>query len=99
MRNIEIVNRKSFKIEWIGPKCDHIAAKDYILKKFLNENPDPDKTCYSHFTTATGMKYLFSNSKFEFNFNDFSDTENIKLVFCAVKDTIMQAALKEFNLA
>lgn len=28
-----------------------------------------------------------------------SDTENIKLVFCAVKDTIMQTALKEFNLA
>ncbi|KAJ6648870.1 G protein alpha q subunit [Pseudolycoriella hygida] len=63
-----------------GPKQDHASAKDYILKKFLNENPDPDKTCYSHFTTAT-------------------DTENIKLVFCAVKDTIMQNALKEFNLA
>lgn len=29
----------------------------------------------------------------------FKDTENIKLVFCAVKDTIMQTALKEFNLA
>jgi len=27
------------------------------------------------------------------------DTENIKLVFCAVKDTIMQNALKEYNLA
>lgn len=63
-----------------GPKQDHIAAKDYILKKFLKENPDPDRTCYSHFTVAT-------------------DTENIKLVFCAVKDTIMQNALKEFNLA
>lgn len=29
----------------------------------------------------------------------YTDTENIKLVFCAVKDTIMQSALKEFNLA
>ena len=28
-----------------------------------------------------------------------TDTENIKLVFCAVKDTIMQAALKEFGMA
>ena len=28
-----------------------------------------------------------------------TDTENIKLVFCAVKDTIMQNALKEYNLA
>jgi len=28
-----------------------------------------------------------------------TDTENIKLVFCAVKDTIMQTALKEFGMA
>lgn len=38
---------------------------------------------------------LFSFSRFEL----LTDTENIKLVFCAVKDTIMQSALKEFNLA
>ncbi|XP_075230943.1 G protein alpha q subunit [Lycorma delicatula] len=63
-----------------GPKQDHIAAREYILKLYLATNPDPDRQCYSHFTTAT-------------------DTENIKLVFCAVKDTIMQNALKEFNLA
>lgn len=79
---ISCVNNKLIyrKLYITGPKQDHASAKDYILKKFLNENPDPDKTCYSHFTTAT-------------------DTENIKLVFCAVKDTIMQNALKEFNLA
>nr|CAH7748673.1 unnamed protein product [Callosobruchus chinensis]CAH7754065.1 unnamed protein product [Callosobruchus chinensis] len=66
--------------EYEGPKQDHIAAREFVLKKYLNENPDPERSCYSHFTTAT-------------------DTENIKLVFCAVKDTIMQTALKEFNLA
>ncbi|XP_043289813.1 G protein alpha q subunit isoform X2 [Venturia canescens] len=33
------------------------------------------------------------------HFTAATDTENIKLVFCAVKDTIMQSALKEFNLA
>ncbi|XP_047984273.1 G protein alpha q subunit-like [Leguminivora glycinivorella] len=66
--------------EYDGPKQDAPKAMDFILQKFLAENPDPDRQCYSHFTTAT-------------------DTENIKLVFCAVKDTIMQAALKEFNLA
>ncbi|XP_055374048.1 G protein alpha q subunit isoform X3 [Condylostylus longicornis] len=65
--------------EFDGPKQDHMAAKNFVLQKYLNANPDPDRQCYSHFTTAT-------------------DTENIKLVFCAVKDTIMQAALKEFNL-
>ncbi|XP_015840415.1 G protein alpha q subunit isoform X5 [Tribolium castaneum] len=66
--------------EYDGPKQDHISAREYILKVYLRENPDPERSCYSHFTTAT-------------------DTENIKLVFCAVKDTIMQTALKEFNLA
>ncbi|XP_029404797.1 G protein alpha q subunit isoform X2 [Bactrocera dorsalis] len=65
--------------EYDGPKCDHAAAKQFVLKKYLAANPDPERQCYSHFTTAT-------------------DTENIKLVFCAVKDTIMQNALKEFNL-
>ncbi|XP_037717458.1 G protein alpha q subunit isoform X5 [Drosophila suzukii] len=65
--------------EYDGPKQDHAAAKQFVLKKYLASNPDPERQCYSHFTTAT-------------------DTENIKLVFCAVKDTIMQNALKEFNL-
>ncbi|XP_054279592.1 G protein alpha q subunit isoform X2 [Macrosteles quadrilineatus] len=66
--------------EYDGAKQDHIGAREFILQIYLKTNPDPDRTCYSHFTTAT-------------------DTENIKLVFCAVKDTIMQNALKEFNLA
>jgi hypothetical protein len=29
----------------------------------------------------------------------YTDTENIKLIFCAVKDTIMHNTLQEFNLA
>lgn len=66
--------------EYDGPKQSPQPAMDYVLKVYLSSNPDPDRQCYSHFTTAT-------------------DTENIKLVFCAVKDTIMQTALKEFNLA
>lgn len=28
----------------------------------------------------------------------FSDTENIRFVFAAVKDTILQSNLKEYNL-
>ncbi|XP_065567169.1 G protein alpha q subunit-like [Artemia franciscana] len=63
-----------------GPKQDHVAAREYVLKMYLAQNPDSERTCYAHMTCAT-------------------DTENIKLVFCAVKDTIMQSALKEYNLA
>merc|ERR1740128_255405 len=66
--------------EYDGEKNDHIGAREYICKMYMMQNPDPDRSCYSHFTVAT-------------------DTENIKLVFCAVKDTIMQSALKEYNLA
>nr|XP_023024071.1 guanine nucleotide-binding protein G(q) subunit alpha-like [Leptinotarsa decemlineata] len=66
--------------EYEGPQRDAIAAREFILRMFVDLNPDSEKIIYSHFTCAT-------------------DTENIKLVFCAVKDTIMQTALKEFNLA
>lgn len=37
-----------------GAKQDHIGAREYILKLYLRENPDPERSCYSHFTTATG---------------------------------------------
>lgn len=47
-----------FKMHLKGEKLDHIAAREYILKLYLRENPDPERSCYSHFTTATG--YLFS---------------------------------------
>lgn len=60
-----------FTINFIGPKQDHIAAKDYILKKFLKENPDPDKTCYSHFTTATGKPLELKDSLIIFRFSRY----------------------------
>jgi len=65
--------------EFDGPQKDAQAAREYILKMFVDLNPDPDKIIYSHFTCAT-------------------DTENIRFVFAAVKDTILQLNLKEYNL-
>ncbi|KAI0986024.1 hypothetical protein GJ496_010672 [Pomphorhynchus laevis] len=62
-----------------GPSNDFQAAKEFILKMYLDLNPDSDKIVYSHFTCAT-------------------DTENIRFVFAAVKDTILQLNLKEYNL-
>ena len=61
---------------------------------FVDLNPDTEKIIYSHFTCATGK-----NKRLIDVLPAFSDTENIKLVFCAVKDTIMQSALKEFGMA
>ncbi|CAD5111859.1 DgyrCDS1125 [Dimorphilus gyrociliatus] len=65
--------------EFDGPQKDAQQAREFILKMFVDLNPDPDKIIYSHFTCAT-------------------DTENIRFVFAAVKDTILQLNLKEYNL-
>lgn len=65
--------------EYDGPQRDAIAAREFILRMFVELNPDADKIIYSHFTCAT-------------------DTENIRFVFAAVKDTILQQNLKEYNL-
>ncbi|XP_015173442.1 PREDICTED: guanine nucleotide-binding protein G(q) subunit alpha isoform X8 [Polistes dominula] len=65
--------------EYDGPQRDAIAAREFILRMFVDLNPDSEKIIYSHFTCAT-------------------DTENIRFVFAAVKDTILQSNLKEYNL-
>jgi len=38
-----------------GPQKDALAAREFILKMFVELNPDPDKIIYSHFTCATGQ--------------------------------------------
>ncbi|XP_075231446.1 guanine nucleotide-binding protein G(q) subunit alpha isoform X1 [Lycorma delicatula] len=65
--------------EYDGPQRDAITAREFILRMFVDLNPDSEKIIYSHFTCAT-------------------DTENIRFVFAAVKDTILQSNLKEYNL-
>ncbi|KAL8203312.1 UNVERIFIED_CONTAM: hypothetical protein K2H54_047713 [Gekko kuhli] len=65
--------------EYDGPQRDGQAAREFILKMFVDLNPESEKIIYSHFTCAT-------------------DTENIRFVFAAVKDTILQLNLKEYNL-
>ncbi len=39
-----------------GPQKDAIAAREFILRMFVDLNPDTDKIIYSHFTCATGKK-------------------------------------------
>ena len=140
----------------LGPKRDAQAAREFILKMYVDLNPDSDKIIYSHFTCATGkclvssllvgfddeqqklaqwcekvpdeqeiyraVKSLFvclrwaqqlhpcSEKPFQrvihwcihsfihSSLRSFLDTENIRFVFAAVKDTILQLNLKEYNL-
>ncbi|KAJ7986981.1 hypothetical protein DPEC_G00334010 [Dallia pectoralis] len=65
--------------EYDGPQRDPQAGREFILKMFVDLNPEPDKIIYSHFTCAT-------------------DTENIRFVFAAIKDYILQQNLQEYNL-
>lgn len=41
--------------EYDGPKKDAIHAREFILRMFVDLNPDSEKIIYSHFTCATGM--------------------------------------------
>lgn len=37
-----------------GPQRDAIAGREFILRMFVDLNPDSEKIIYSHFTCATG---------------------------------------------
>ena len=37
-----------------GPQKDAITAREFILRMFVDLNPDTEKIIYSHFTCATG---------------------------------------------
>uniref|UniRef100_A0A915DUN6 Guanine nucleotide-binding protein subunit alpha n=1 Tax=Ditylenchus dipsaci TaxID=166011 RepID=A0A915DUN6_9BILA len=39
--------------EYDGPPRDEVAAREFILKMFVDLNPDSEKIIYSHFTCAT----------------------------------------------
>lgn len=41
-------------VYFAGPQRDAIAAREFILRMFVDLNPDSEKIIYSHFTCATG---------------------------------------------
>lgn len=58
----------------LGPQRDAITAREFILRMFVDLNPDSEKIIYSHFTCATGKNYscistrIFASMYFSFNF-------------------------------
>merc|ERR1712071_580439 len=50
--------------EYDGPQRDAIAAREFILRMFVDLNPDSDKIIYSHFTCATGRVFFYYFFKF-----------------------------------
>ena len=43
-----------FVVYFPGPQKDAITAREFILRMFVDLNPDTEKIIYSHFTCATG---------------------------------------------
>uniref|UniRef100_H3DDD7 Guanine nucleotide-binding protein subunit alpha n=1 Tax=Tetraodon nigroviridis TaxID=99883 RepID=H3DDD7_TETNG len=44
--------------EYDGPQRDPLAGREFILKMFVDLNPDKDRVIYSHFTCATDTKNI-----------------------------------------
>jgi hypothetical protein len=77
-----------------GPRQDAQAGKDFIKNMFLNMNPDPKRIIFSHYTCATGRVLGGHGTA---NMNNL-ETDDIRFVFDAVKDSILIQYLKEINL-
>jgi len=87
-----------------------LNKKDLLEEKIMKSHigdyfPEFDGPQQDHISAREFIltKYMAQNDDPErqtySHFTCATDTENIKLVFCAVKDTILQNALKEYNLA
>lgn len=87
-----------------------LNKKDLLEEKIMKSHigdyfPEFDGPQQDHVSAREFIltKYMAQNEDsekmFYSHFTCATDTENIKLVFCAVKDTILQNALKEYNLA
>ena len=53
-------------ISFLGPQKDAITAREFILRMFVDLNPDTEKIIYSHFTCATGKKFCLAVDKISF---------------------------------
>ena len=82
-RSIQLIFTLRGHIFPTGPDADGDSAKEFILKMYLALNPVPD---------VGDPKTIYSH------YTQATDTENIRFVFAAVKDTILQLNLKEYNL-
>lgn len=59
IENGRIIYISLLNVLFVGPKKDAIHAREFILKMFVDLNPDSEKIIYSHFTCATGMLFVF----------------------------------------
>ncbi|VEN45778.1 unnamed protein product [Callosobruchus maculatus] len=55
--------------EYEGPQRDAIAAREFILRMFVDLNPDSEKIIYSHFTCATETAIYLDSLELLYYFN------------------------------
>ena len=82
---------------FVGFQREPGPAMEFIRRKFQSTQQTQKKNkvmIYTHETCATGDN---DENDLEIN-NLFSDTEQMKFVFEAVRDTILQHNLRHYNL-
>jgi hypothetical protein len=80
--NLEsIAKHFALKFCCLGPQRDAIAAREFILRMFVDLNPDSEKIIYSHFTCATGRFSLINLLSALLNLIYFLSFLLYKLVF------------------
>ena len=96
---------------FLGPQKDAITAREFILRMFVDLNPDTEKIIYSHFTClrkSLDIYELFHTTKFNHSCICFlitvvsylypDDPETTRFIFASVRDVMLQLILKGYNL-
>ena len=97
---------------FLGPRKDAIAAREFILRMFVDLNPDMEKIIYSHFTylcKTLEIHELFHipmfNHSYICNFLIIvisylypDDAETTRFIFASVKEALIQSNLKGYDL-
>ena len=82
--------------QWCEKKINIIEEQIYrAVKSFLSDSSM--STTYVFILALSSNTFPFHSIQFDEYFL-YLDTENIRFVFAAVKDTILQLNLKEYNL-
>jgi GTPase SAR1 family protein len=87
--------------EYSGPDGDFDAAVKFITEQFVKLNESNRKQVYPHVTCATGTlrsRLVFLYIHFLIALSSSTDTNNVRVVFAAVKDIILNTALRRSGL-
>lgn len=75
----------------LGPQRDAIQAREFILRMFVELNPDSEKIIYSHFTCATGTVRFFIHLEHAFLVAFFLSVALLVLIIIVLSLSLLHA--------